>query len=183
MEEVITISKRELQEMIAEAVANKMVKVRKDFGQVAITDEDVRIVNKNHPEVLDLLQKPYRREIGSSIHPIMARNCWDRNIGSDSKIFLTNRLMDKRGIYYHSKQNLYASLIHEQLKSLALSLHGATVIKDLTDDEFQNALETYNEFKNFFLDRYNVRLTKLKQEFPKLQNKKAPDKVGYSKES
>lgn len=31
--------------MIAEAVANKMVKVRKDFGQVAITDEDIRIVN------------------------------------------------------------------------------------------------------------------------------------------
>ena len=120
MEEVITISKRELQEMIAEAVANKIVKVRKDFGQVAITDEDIRIVNNNHPKVLDLLQ------------------------------------------------NLYSSLIHEQLKSLVLSLHGATVIKDLTDDEFQNALETYNEFKNFFLDRYNVRLTKLKQEFPEL---------------
>lgn len=109
MEEVITISKHELQEMIAEAVANKMVKVRKDFGQVAITDEDIRIVNNNHPKVL------------------------------------------------------------------ALSLHGATVIKDLTDDEFQNALETYNEFKNFFLDRYNVRLTKLKQEFPELQTKKEPD--------
>ena len=52
MEEVITISKRELQEMIAEAVANKIVKVRKDFGQVAITDEDIRIVNNNHPKVL-----------------------------------------------------------------------------------------------------------------------------------
>lgn len=169
MEEVITISKRELQEMIAEAVADKMVKARKDFGQVAITDEDIRIVNNNHPKVLDLLQSPYKRGIGSAIYPITTGPRWDSNIGSDSKIFLTNRLMNKRGIYYHSKQNLYASSIHEQLKSLALSLHGATVIKDLTDDEFQNALETYNEFKNFFLDRYNVRLTKLKQEFPELK--------------
>lgn len=169
MEEVITISKRELQEMIAEAVADKMVKVRKDFRQVAITDEDIRMVNNNHPKVLDLLQNPYKREIGSVIYPITTGPRWNSNIGSDSKIFLTNRLMNRRGVYYHSKQNLYASLIHEQLKSLSLSLHGATVIKDLTDDEFQNALETYNEFKNFFLDRYNVRLTKLKQEFPELK--------------
>ncbi len=98
MEEVITISKRELQEMIAEAVANKIVKVRKDFGQVAITDEDIRIVNNNHPKVLDLLQNPYKREIGSAIYPIITGISWDSNIGSDSKIFLTNRLMNKRGI-------------------------------------------------------------------------------------
>lgn len=150
MEEVITISKRELQEMIAEAVANKMVKVRKDFRQVAITDEDIRMVNNNHPEVLDLLKNPYKREIGSAIYPITTGPRWDSNIGSDSKIFLTNRLMDKRGIYYHSKQNLYASLIHEQLKSLSLSLHGATVIKDLTDDEFQNALEHITNLKISF---------------------------------
>jgi hypothetical protein len=103
MEEVITISKRELQEMIAEVVANKMVKVRKNFGQVAITDEDIRIVNNNHPKVLDLLQKPYKREIGSEIYPIITGIRWDSNIGSDSKIFLTSRLRDRKGIYYHSK--------------------------------------------------------------------------------
>lgn len=163
MEEVITIKKSELQELVAEIIAKKAVRTRKDFGDVSITNEDIANVNRNHPAILEKLLTPYADEYSEEVYPFSKHSLRFSNVYNHN-VFLTKRLENKNGVYLHSKSSLFTSDIHNSIKSLTLALHGATVIKDLTDYEFEKALNTYNEIKNFFLNRYNVRLTKLEQD-------------------
>lgn len=162
MEDVITISKSELQELIAREIANRICKTRRDFGEVMINSNDLEGINRLYPDIYNKMRLPFYNSFTNDTMPLNETGRIDDNIGRTSSIYSTTRHVDKvRNAYYHSKSNLYDSNIHEALKALSLALHGATVIKDLDDEEFQKSLETYNDFKQFFLQRYKVRLSKL----------------------
>lgn len=161
MEDVITISKSELQALIAKEIANRTCKIRRDFGEVKIEYADIEGVNRLYPEICNKMQLPFYNGFSVDVMPMIKTGRRD-NTGSIDSIYSQTRHFDEsRKAYFHSKRNLYNSNIHELLKGLTLALHGATLIKDLDDEEFQKALETYNEFKQFFLERYSVRLSKL----------------------
>lgn len=162
MEDVITISKSELQDLIAKEIANRACKIRRDFGEVQIEHDDIEGVNRLYLEVFNKMRLPFYNRVCNDLMPMKETRRFDDNTGDTSKIYSETRHFNKvKNAYYHSKPTLYASNIHNSLKSLALALHGATVIQDLDDREFQKALETYNEFKQFFLERYSVRLSRL----------------------
>lgn len=161
MEDTITISKSELQELIAKEIANRAIKTRRDFGGVAIDASDIRSVNQLYPDIFDKMRLPFYNSHTDDVMPIARHQKWKFDFGGGD-VFSRNRHFSKsNNAYYHSKDCLYVSRIHEKLKEITLALHGATLIKDLDDEEFQEALETYNDFKQFFLERYKVRLSKL----------------------
>ncbi|WP_369350599.1 hypothetical protein AB6M97_08960 [Streptococcus hillyeri] len=164
MEDVITISKSELQELIAREIANRTCKTRRDFREVMIDHSDLEGVNRLYPDIYNKMHLPFYNSFTNDTMPLNETGRISDNIGSTSSIYSTTRHLNRvKNAYYHSKSSLYTSNIHEALKALALALHGATLIKELDDEEFREALETYNDFKQFFLERYSVRLSKLQQ--------------------
>ncbi|HEM3683588.1 TPA: hypothetical protein U1D20_001050 [Streptococcus suis] len=168
MLDVITISKQELQELIAKEVANRITptKQRKDFGAVAIRCEDLELANRAHPAIYEKMKLPFYNDFSDDVMPLRDTKKWDSNVGHTNGTYSNKKFFGStgQGAYYHSKRSLHATNIHELLKGLTLALYGGTVINDLTDDDFDEALQSYNDFKHFFLERYSVRLSKIDNE-------------------
>ena len=153
MEETITISKSELERLVATEIAKQSFpRTRHDFSGVAIDGKDILKVNNQHPIVKEKLNHTYTRSMGSDIHEIELRG-----YGSNrDSVFARNRNISGRSEWSHTK--VYTADIHQTLRNLAVRVMGGTVIRDLEPDEFDFALSIYEDFKQLFLEKYNQRL-------------------------
>ena len=153
MDETITLSKDELEKLIAEAVAkNVLPRKRKDFRDVHINCSDFEKINIKFPEVAHKLS----RQFASQTTDLPSKD--ERRLGlcKPDKIYSRRRYSSGLDNYVHRK--IYCSEIQVLLKSLSLSVMGVTLIKDLDDDEFEYSLHIYEKLKKCFLDLYEKRL-------------------------
>ena len=167
MEEVITISKKDLESMIAEAIArNSLPRKKKDFRDVHISSEDVRQINIKYLPISERLS----RRFASQITDEPSRE--ELRLGRFEPINIYSRKRHGHGYDNYAHYKVYYQDISDHLRRISLAVMGASIIKDLDDDEFEYSLALYNEFKNLFLKLYDERL-----EFENniLENKKAPD--------
>ncbi|HEM4630516.1 hypothetical protein [Streptococcus suis] len=153
MEETITISRTELELMIADVIArNTLPRKKKDYRDVHITRSDIEKVNKQFPNVSKLLS----RRFSSQITDLPSKEEIRFGLSVPNDIYTRRRFSSGIENYVHHK--LYISSVQELLRGLSLAIMGASIIKDLDDDEFEHSLEIYNEFKNLFLKLYEERL-------------------------
>ena len=153
MEDVITISKKDLESMIAEAIArNSLPRKKKDFRDVHISSEDVRQINIKYLPVSERLSRRFASQITDE--PSSDELRFGRMTPDD--IYSRKRYGFGRDNYAHHK--IYPQDISDHLRRISLAVMGVSIIKDLDDDEFEYSLEIYNEFKNLFLKLYDERL-------------------------
>ncbi|HEL2341523.1 TPA: hypothetical protein U0J94_000291 [Streptococcus suis] len=153
MEETITISRTELELMIADAIArNTLPRKKKDYRDVHITHSDIVKVNKQFPNISKLLS----RSFSSQITDLPSKNEIRFGLSAPDDIYTRRRFSSGIENYVHHKLSI--SSVQELLRGLSLAVMGASIIKDLDDDEFEHSLEIYDEFKNLFLKLYEERL-------------------------
>ncbi|HEM3171204.1 hypothetical protein [Streptococcus suis] len=153
MEETITISRTELELMIADAIArNTLPRKKKDYRDVHITYSDIEKVNKQFPNISKLLS----RRFSSQITDLPSKE--EIRFGLSVPDYIYTRRRFSSGIENYVHHKLHISSVQELLRGLSLAIMGASIIKDLDDDEFEYSLEIYNEFKNLFLKLYEERL-------------------------
>lgn len=155
MDDTITISKAELETMIAEAIArNSLPRKKKDFRDVHMSWEDVRQINTKYPLISERLSRRFASQITDepSIDELRFGKTKPDGIYSRKRYG-----KDNSSGYTYNK--VYHQDIIDNLRRISLTLMGVTVIKDLDDDEFEYCLTIYNEFKNLFLKLYDERLS------------------------
>lgn len=162
MEEQITLKKSDLEALIAKEVAKTLTKKKKnDFRDVRIELDDISQINKKHPKILEKIIAPFEYKTGETIRPVVPTFLRDSNLGLDSYLYSKRRFFEySHHAYHHAKPCVCVSAIHDLLKKLALYNHGVSIISDLDDDEFQEVLKTYQDFKELFLKKYDERLEK-----------------------
>ena len=154
MDETITISKTELEKMIAEAISrNSLPRQKKDFRDVHLSDDEVEKINIKHP----LISKKLSRRFASQItdEPSIDEIRYGRT--KPNSIYTRKRYGKGNAYAYHK---IYLQDILDNLRRISLAVMGASVIKDLDDDEFEYCLAIYEEFKNLFLNLYDERLSR-----------------------
>lgn len=153
MNDQITISKAELQEMIAEAIANNTLpRKKKDFRDVMFRYEDSEKVNIKFPIISERMKRRFASQ----------------QTDEPSKEELRYGLLQPQGLYTrrrygHGINNyehykLHNTEVSDMIRRLSLAVMGASIIKDLDDDEFEHCLEVYDEIKKVFLNLYEKRL-------------------------
>ena len=155
MDDTITISKAELETMIAEAIArNSLPRKKKDFRDVHMSWEDVRQINTKYPLISERLSRRFASQITDepSIDELRYGKTKPNGIYSRKRYGKDNSC----GYTYNK---VYHQDITDNLRRISLALMGVTVIKELDDDEFEYCLSIYNEFKNLFLKLYDERLS------------------------
>ena len=153
MEEVITISKQDLELMIAEAIArNSLPRKKKDFRDVHMSSEDLRQINTKYP----LISGRLSRHFASQITDEPSRQ--ELRMGKSDPDGIYSRKRHAVGYDNYEHRKIYKQDILDHLRHISLAVMGASIIKDLDDDEFEYSLEIYNEFKSLFLKLYDERL-------------------------
>lgn len=154
MKDTITISKAELETMIAEAIArNSLPRKKKDFRDVHLSYNEVEKVNKKYPLISERLSRRFASQITDE--PSSDELRLGRMKPDD--IYSRKRYGFGRDNYAHHK--VYPQDISDHLRRISLAVMGVSIIKDLDDDEFEYSLAIYNEFKNLFLKLYDERLS------------------------
>ncbi|HEM4717497.1 TPA: hypothetical protein U1137_000513 [Streptococcus suis] len=154
MSDTITISKTELELMIAEAVArNTLPRKKKDFRDVAIRNEELLTINQKFPKIAERLS----RRFASQVTDAPSKDELRLGKTNPNGIYTRRRYSLGYNNYKHNKLH-YIQDVSDILRHLSLAVMGATVIKDLDDDEFEHSLEVYSEFKTLFLNLYEERL-------------------------
>lgn len=154
MSDTITISKFELELMIAEAVArNTLPRKKKDFRDVAIRNEELLTINQKFPKIAERLS----RRFASQVTDVPSEE--ELRLGKTNPNGIYTRRRHSHGYNNYEHNKLYIPNVSDILRHLSLAVMGATVIKDLDDDEFEHSLEVYSEFKTLFLKLYEKRLT------------------------
>ncbi|MGR8823415.1 hypothetical protein [Leuconostoc citreum] len=154
MEDRITISKSELERLVAIEIAKQAFpRTRHDFSGVMINDLDVLKVNEQHPVIKEKLKHTYTTSIGNNIHYRELRG-FGRH---DKSIFSRNRHVIGYDQWSHTK--VYTTDVHQTLRKLSVQVMGGTIMKDLASDELDFALDVYEDFKRLFLEKYNQRLS------------------------
>ncbi|MEQ9810346.1 hypothetical protein [Streptococcus jiangjianxini] len=151
--DTITISKAELQEMIAEAIANNTLpRKKKDFRDVAIRDKELEEINSNFPIIAERLKRSFASQQTDEPSAKELRT----GLKSSQGIYTRRRYENGYSNYTHRK--LYTPNVSDMIRHLSLAVMGASIIKDLDDDEFEHCLEVYGELKKVFLGLYKKRL-------------------------
>lgn len=151
MSEIITITREELNELIAKEVAKNILPRRKpDFRDVMISPVDVQKINKNYPNISEKVCKKFATQNTD----FLSR---ERRHEKPDNIYTRRRYAHGYNNYEHYK--IYPQDVHAALKKLALHAMGVTIIKDLDDDEFECALEAYSKLKGCFLEIYADRIS------------------------
>lgn len=153
MNDQITISKAELQEIIAEAIANNTLpRKKKDFRDVRFKNEDTKAINTKFPIISEMLKRRFASQYTdkSSLDELRS--------GKRPALGLYTRRRYDRGCNNYEHRKLYDDSVSEMIRRLSLAVMGASVIKDLDDDEFERCLEVYDEIKKVFLNLYEQRL-------------------------
>ncbi|MGT2866636.1 hypothetical protein [Streptococcus fryi] len=153
MAEVITITKEELKALIAAEVAkNSLPRKKPDFRDVMLRNEEISEINSNHLLIADRLSKEFASQQGEK-----SIKCSERNNWFSSNIYTRKRYLHGLKYQHYKTSN---QDIHETLRKLSLNVLGATIIKDLDDDEFEYALDAYEKLKTCFLEIYADRISK-----------------------
>ena len=153
MEEVITISKQDLELMIAEAIArNSLPRKKKDFRDVHMSSEDLRQINTKYP----LISERLSRRFASQITDESSRD--ELRLGRFDPDDIYSRKRYPFGYDNYAHHKIYPQHISDHLRRISLAVMGTSIIKDLDDDEFEYSLAIYNEFKSLFLKLYDKRL-------------------------
>ena len=154
MNDTITISKTELEKMIAEAISrNSLPRKKKDFRDVHLSSDEVEKINMKHPLISEKLSRSFASQITDK--PSIDELRFGRSKPND--IYTRKRYGHGNNKYTHYK--IYHQDITDHLRRISLAVMGASVIKDLDDDEFEYCLAIYEEFKNLFLNLYDERLS------------------------
>lgn len=153
MSEVITITKEELKAMIAAEVAkNSLPRKSKDFRDVMVQREELSEINNKYPHIADRLSKTFVSQIGGMSTD---RKRYDASLLPE--LYTRKRYAHGRE-YHHDKISLID--LHDNLRKLSLNVLGASIIKDLDDDEFDYSLFAYEKLKTCFLELYAERISK-----------------------
>lgn len=153
MSEIITITKEELKRMIAAEVAkNSLPRVKKDFRDVMVQGEELSDINNKYPHIADRLSKVFVSQVGNMS---TKRRRFDDSLIPD--LYTRKRHAHGRE-YYHEK--IFLTDLHDNLRKLSLNVLGASIIKDLDDDEFEYSLFAYEKLKTCFLELYAERISK-----------------------
>lgn len=154
MSDTITISKSELERLVAIEIAKQTLpRVNRDFRNIAIDGQDIAKVNEQHPTIQEKLKHIYTNNFGNVKHFEELRGYGENNI---NHIFKRNRRVFGHGEYVHYK--VFDRDVHETLRKLSVQLMGGSIIRDLEPDELDFALNVYEDFKQLFLEKYNQRL-------------------------
>lgn len=156
MDDTITISKTELEKMIAEAISrNSLPRQKKDFRDVHLSDDEVEKINMKHQLIYKKLSRRFASQITdeSSIDEIRYGRTKPNSIYTRKRYGIGNA-------YGYAHHKIYLQDILDNLRRISLAVMGASVIRDLDDDEFEYCLAVYEEFKKLFLNLYDERLSR-----------------------
>ena len=155
MDDTITISKTELEKMIAEAISrNSLPRLKKDFRDVHLSDDEVEKINMKYPLISEKLSRRFASQITDE--PSIDEIRYGR---SKPNSIYTRKRYGKENTYGYAHHKIYLQDILDNLRRISLAVMGASVIKDLDDDEFEYCLTIYEEFKKLFLNQYDERLS------------------------
>ena len=153
MNDQITISKAELQEMIAEAIANNTLpRKKKDFRDVMFRYEDSEKVNIKFPIISERMKRRFASQQTDEPSTEELRHGLSKPWG----LYTRRRYGHGLNNYEHNKISAYD--VSDMIRRLSLAVMGVSIIKDLDDDEFEHCLEVYDEIKKVFLGLYEKRL-------------------------
>lgn len=153
MSDIIKISKSELERLVAIEIAKRTLPIEhRDFRDVAISNKEIVKANKQHPVIDEKLKHTYTGPYNNDIHSEELRGFGRNNYS----IFKRNRSVSGFDRWAHAK--ISYSDVHETLRKLSIQLMGVSIIRDLEPDELNFALDVYEDFKQFFLEKYNQRL-------------------------
>lgn len=153
MNDTITISKTELELMIAEAIArNTLPRKKKDFRDVQFRHDDFEKINMKYPILSERLTRRFSSQVTDE------PSVEELRIGRARPISIYSRKRYAHGINNYEHSKIYTPNVSDMLRHLSLAVMGATIIKDLDDDEFEHSLKIYEDFKNLFLKLYDERL-------------------------
>lgn len=156
MNDTITISKAELEKMIAEAISkNSLPRQKKDFRDVHLTNEEVEKINLKHPLISERLSRRFASQITNE--PSIDELRFGK--GKPNDIY-TRKRYGKENSSGYAHHKIYLQDILDNLRRISLAVMGASIIKDLDDDEFEYSLAIYEEFKKLFLNLYDERLSR-----------------------
>lgn len=156
MDDTITISKTELEKMIAEAISrNCLPRQKKDFRDVHLSDEEVKKINMKHQLIYEKLSRRFASQITDE--PSIDEKRYGRR--NPNSIYTLKRY-GTGNTYGYAHHKIHLQDILDNLRRISLAVMGASVIKDLDDDEFEYCLAIYEEFKNLFLNLYDERLSR-----------------------
>lgn len=156
MEETITISKTELQELIAKEVAkiqmqsdHRTLTVQNLYSDIKFSEErDIRPINILYPQIIDLLTENGKRPL-------------------NGKYIFSN------GSHYHGYDEpcghygFYGNQVHDNIRKLTNNLFGKSKNSELTRDEYEMARHFYSEIANLFNKSYAERLAELSKHIKK----------------
>lgn len=147
MEEVITISKSDLQELIAREVAKtisapaKSIHPNTVFSDEMIRSEDIQEINGQFEWVCYLLRDESRYKNGYDKAPYSLLALAQYHYGTDSM-----------------KSTASFTDVHDYLRKLSLAIFGKSLNNQLSRYEYDFAQQVYRELKSLFLKLYEERL-------------------------
>lgn len=145
--EEITITKEELQRIIAQEVFKKVKEsdnqysVNFLFSDLMIRSEDIQQVNSKFESVCDVLSDEFRYSRGYDPYPSSILSINDYYTGP-KKI----------------KSKASFSDVHDFCRKLSLAVFGKTLNSQLSKSEYELSRKFYDDFKELFLKSYEERL-------------------------
>lgn len=141
--EQIALTKEELKEIIAREVreaikGKKPITSSSIFNEVRIDEVDIANINKDF-NFTKFIETPFR---GYHYRPLALRKY---PCGGNE--------------YFNGK--VYDDHIHDFIRKLTLAVFGVTRNSDLSEREYEEAVDIYRRFKNMYKHQYTKRLSKL----------------------
>lgn len=142
LEEKITLSKTELEKLIADAVADRIIDRPKVVTPQNLFDEvkfdmskDIAPINEKYPLVMRLL-------------------------ASKSKNIFTN-VKYLHGFATYENRKIYRGDVHDRIRKLVLAIFGKSMNSELTRDEYRLAQLFYSELVEWYVSKYDYRLSEI----------------------
>lgn len=140
--EQITLTKEELKEILAkevrQALGKKPIKQFSIFSEVRLDEVDIANINEDF-SFTKFIKTPFR---GRHYKPLALRKY---PFGGNE--------------YFNGKVN--DDHIHDFIRKLTLAVFGVTRNSDLSEREYEEAVDIYKHFKTMYKHQYTKRLSKL----------------------
>ncbi|WP_330988703.1 hypothetical protein [Staphylococcus pseudintermedius] len=141
--EQITLTKQELIEIVEREVSKRLdgkkpIKPFSIFSEVRIEEDDIANINEDF-NFTKFIKPPYR---GRHYKPLALKKY---PCGGDD--------------YFNGK--VHDDQIHHLIRKLTLAVFGVSRNSDLSEREFEEAVDIYRHFKTMYKHQYTKRLSKL----------------------
>ena len=172
-EQTITMTYADFEELVREEVRKQTkgnkVNPRELFPSSSQITDDIRSINKKHPnlfksdyekKVKELVNRNTRIEMGIERSPLggtVRKEFMKTSAEIDDEAmreFKSWDVYDKRG-------KLYESEIHNLIRKLSLAVHGMTRNNQARIEEYAELNKAYNSFKDVFIQLYSDRMDNL----------------------